>query len=134
MQSGSGNAEVTTPARMREVAEEKQNEVIAEVSRPVIHEVVVVGVMRFMPEDEIASETNARSARRINRRVDEAQQPTTAVVLRFDDDPPEHVVIHQERFRTRKYVHQTFICFNYQGFKTSKANCKKPARCARCGD
>jgi len=111
VQSGSRKTEVSTPARMREVAEEKQDEVIVEVSRA-LHEVVVVGVMRFMPEDEIASEAKARSARHINRRVDGALQPTTAVVLRFDADPPEHVVIHQERSRTQMYVHQTSRCFN----------------------
>ena len=113
------------PARMKEVADD---------IHAVIHEVVIVGVMRFMPVDEIASEAKARSARRINRRVDGALQPTTAVVLRFDADPPEQVVIHQERFRTRMYVHQTSRCFNCQGLNHQQANCKKPARCARCGN
>ena len=93
-------------------ATEKVDEVIAEVSSLKIIEVVVVGVMRYMPVEEIAEEAKARSARRINRRVDGELQPTTAVVLRFVDDPPEYVIIHQERFRTRSYVHQTSRCFN----------------------
>ena len=80
---------------------EKADEVIAEVSSLKIVEVVVVGAMRYMPVEEIAEEAKARSARRINRRVDGELQPTTAVVLRFVDDPPEYVIIHQERFWTR---------------------------------
>ena len=113
---------------------EKVAEVIAEVSRPQYYEVVVIGVMRFMPVEEIASEASARSARRINKRVNGELQPTTAVVLRFDDNPPEHVIIHHERFRTRSYIHQTTRCFNCQGFNHHQAKCKKPARCARCGN
>ena len=54
VKSGSGRAEVETPAETKETVEEKIDEVIAEVSRTAIHEVVIVGVMRFMPVDEIA--------------------------------------------------------------------------------
>ena len=91
----SSGAVEAKPVEASRTAEKKIDEVIAEVSRPVYFEVVVVGVMRFMPVDEIPSDAKAKSARRINRRVDGALQPTTAVVLRFDDDPPEHVAIHQ---------------------------------------
>ena len=42
---------------------EKADEVIAEVSSIKIVEVVVIGVMRYMPVEEIAEEAKARSAR-----------------------------------------------------------------------
>ena len=54
------------------------------------NEVVIVGTLRFMLLPyEIAEETNAVSARRICRRVKGKPEPTTAVVLTFDIDPPQ---------------------------------------------
>src|SRR5208282_5446859 len=80
------------------------------------NEVVIVGTLRFMPLYEIAEETGAVSARRIFRRVKGKPEPTTAVILTFDVDPPTAVIVQHERFRTRPYVRQTVRCLNCQQF------------------
>ena len=97
-------------------------------------EVVVVGVMRYMPISEIKDEAGAVEARRIMRRIEGKLEPTTAIVLTYDKQPPVLVNIHYESFRTRTYIHQTARCFNCQGWNHRQAGCKKPARCARCGE
>src|SRR5208282_3919656 len=79
-------------------------------------EVVIVGTYRFMPPYEIAEEANAISARMIFRRENVKQEPTTAVVLTYDQEPPQAVYIEHERFRTRPYIKQAIRCHHCQRF------------------
>ena len=104
-----------------------------EVRKP-IYEVVVVGVVRFMPIKEIQEDAEAIAARRITRRVNGQLEPTTAVVLTYDKPPPVFINIHYECYKTRDYIRQTSRCFNCQGWNHRQAGCRKPARCARCGE
>jgi hypothetical protein len=97
------------------------------------YEVVIVGTLRFMPPIEIAEEVDALTARRIFRRVNGKMEPTTAVVLSFDEEPPSTVYIDHERFRTRPYVRQAVRCHNCQGFNHRQAGCRNSPRCSRCG-
>jgi len=104
-----------------------------EVRKP-IYEVVVVGVVRFMPIKEIQEDAEAIAARRITRRVNGQLEPTTAVVPTYDKPPPVFINIHYECYKTRDYIRQTARCFNCQGWNHRQAGCRKPARCARCGE
>ena len=82
----------------------------------------------------VADVTGAVSARRLVKRVDEKIQPTTAVVLTFEEQPPAHVFIFEERFPTRDYIRPTTRCFNCQGWNHRQQGCRRPARCAQCGE
>ena len=68
-----------------------------------------------MPIDEVRDEAGALNARRINRRVEGKLEPTTAIVLTYDVQPPVLVNIHYESFRTKPYIRQASRCFYYQG-------------------
>jgi hypothetical protein len=96
-------------------------------------EVVIVGVWRFMPVEEIAWQAYANKARRIEKRVEGKLQPTTAIILTYSDEPPEYVYIEEERFRTRPFIRQTTRCYHCQGFNHRQGGCKNKARCGRCG-
>ena len=104
-----------------------------EAKKPVF-EVVVTGVVRFMPIEEVREETGAIRARRISRRMDGQLVPTTAIVLTYDSQPPVLVNIHYESYRTKAYIRQAARCFHCQGWNHRQAGCKKPAKCARCGE
>ena len=97
------------------------------------NEVVIVGTLRYMPPFEIAEETGAVSARRIYRRFNDKLEPTTAVVLSFDEEPPSTVIVQHERFRTKPFIRQTIRCLNCQAFNHRQNGCRNHARCARCG-
>ena len=60
-------------------------------------------------------------------------EPTTAVVLTFDVDPPTAVIVQHERFRTRPFIRQTVRCLNCQQFNHRQHGCHNHSRCARCG-
>jgi len=82
---------------------------------------VVVGVVRFMPIEEVKEEAEAVEARRIMRRVAGKLEPTTAIVLTYDKVPPLFVNIHYESYRTRDYVRQTARRFHCQGWNHRQA-------------
>ena len=83
--------EVEVQAAVEGPKEAKRSKV--DVKKPVF-EVVVTGVVRFMPIEEVRDEAGAIRARRINRRVDRILEPTTAIVLTYDIQPPVLVNIH----------------------------------------
>ena len=112
-----------------EVQEESQVETVTKTISKQKFEVVIVGTMRFMPADEIADNAKAVSARRLFKRVDGERQPTTAVVLTYEEEPPAHVYIFEERFTTRDYVRPTTRCFHCQGWNHRQQGCKRQAKC-----
>ena len=123
--------EVEVQAEVEAPKEAKRSKV--DIKKPVF-EVVVTGVVRFMPIEEVRDEAGAIHARRINRRVDGKLEPTTAIVLTYDSQPPVVVNIHYESYRTKAYIRQAARCFHCQGWNHRQAGCKKQAKCARCGE
>ena len=126
--------EVETAQKTDEVIQNKTDEAKkVEIKKPKF-EVVIVGTMRFMPTEEIAQNAEAITARRIYKRINGQLQPTTAVVLTFEEHPPAFVFVYEERFRTRDYIRPTMRCYNCQGWNHRQQGCRKPVRCARCGE
>ena len=123
----------TVAEKVVEVQEKSQVETVTKTISKQKFEVVIVGTMRFMPADEIADNAKAVSARRLFKRVDGERQPTTAVVLTYEEEPPAHVYIFEERFTTRDYVRPTTRCFHCQGWNHRQQGCKRQAKCAQCG-
>jgi hypothetical protein len=96
--------------------------------------VIVTGVLRFMPIEEVWEEAGATQARRITQRVAGKLELMTAIVLSYNSQPLVCVNIHYESFRMKAYIQQTARCFHCQWWNHRQAGCKKPAKCARCGE
>ena len=90
-ESSSSSSEDSETEEVEVEEEEKRSKV--DVKKPVF-QVVVTGVVRFMPIAEVRDEAGAIHARRINRRVDGKLEPTTANLLTYDSQPPVLVNIH----------------------------------------
>ena len=126
--------EIETAEKVVEVHQNKPEVAEKETVKKPKFEVVIVGTLKDMPTDEIAQNAEAIAARRIFKRIDGQRQPTTAVVLTYNEQPPEVVFVYEERFRTRDYIRPTLRCYNCQGWNHRQQGCRKPARCARCGE
>src|SRR5208282_1699283 len=97
-------------------------------------EVVIVGTYSVMSPYEIADKAEAVSAHRIFRRVNGIHEPTTAVVLTYEQEPPQSVYVEHERFKTRPYIKQAIRCHHCQRFNHRQAGCRNKAKCARCAE
>ena len=94
---------------------------------------IIFGVSIELSETDIASATEAQSARRLVTRVNEERKPTGNVVLSFSKDLPQYVCIGYLRYKVKPYIPLPIRCNKCQTFGHIAANCKRNVVCVRCG-
>lgn len=97
------------------------------------YKAVIVGVAEDTDTNEIVSETKALTATRLYKGQGSTKTKTSAVLLTFEQPPPEFTYLGFTRFKLKEYRPTPFRCYKCQRFGHTAAKCNNRDTCPVCG-
>jgi hypothetical protein len=94
---------------------------------------VIVGVPETITVEEIAEETGCKKAVKLYKGQGMNKTLTSAVLLIYDNTPPEYTYLGFNRHKTYDYKPTPLRCYKCQRFGHTANNCNNRDICAACG-